>query len=85
MATASPEILRAARTMLGMQQKQMSKLAGISTPTLHKIESGNKRIAIEYVERLQAALEKAGVEFLGEGEVSGEGLRWRTKPHRAIT
>ena len=79
MAIASTEILRAARSMLGMQQEKLAKLAGISTPTLHKIESGNKRIAIEYVERVQVALENEGIEFLGEGEVSGEGLRWRVK------
>lgn len=82
MAIASTEILRAARSMLGMQQEKLAKLAGISTPTLHKIESGNKRIAIEYVERVQAALENEGIEFLGEGEVSGEGLRWRVKRRR---
>jgi DNA-binding XRE family transcriptional regulator len=85
MATASTAILRAARSMLGLHQEQMAKLAGISTPTLHKIENGNKRIAIEYVERLQVAFEKAGIEFLGEGEVSGEGLRWRAKRRHAST
>lgn len=85
MATASAEILRAARTMLGMHQEQLAKLAGISTPTLHKIESGKKGVALEYVERVQFALEQAGIEFLGEGEVSGEGIRWRVKRRHAKT
>lgn len=71
--------------MLGMRQEQLARLAGISTPTLNKIESGSKRTALEYVERLQIALEKAGIEFVGEGEVSGEGLRWRAKHRHTST
>lgn len=79
MATASAEILKAARIMLGIHQEELARLARISTPTLHKIENGKKGVAIEYVERVQLALEEAGIEFIGEGESSGEGVRWRVK------
>jgi len=79
MAIISSEIVRAARAMLGIKQEELARLAGISTPTLRKIENGDKMIAVFYIERVQRALEIEGLEFIRESEHAGEGLRWRAK------
>jgi transcriptional regulator with XRE-family HTH domain len=78
MITASQ--LRAARALLGMRQRALAEAAGLSLPTIQRMEAseGNVRGNVDSVVKLIAALESAGVELIQEGAVShggGRGVR----------
>ena len=72
--------LRAARALLGFDQKALAGLAGLSVPTIQRMEAsdGVVRGNVDSVMRLVAALDAAGLELIGEGAVSqpgGRGIR----------
>jgi len=69
--------LRAARALLGIDQKTMAKLAGVSVPTVQRMEAsqGNVRGNVESLTRIIEALGSAGVEIISEGMASGSGGR----------
>jgi len=69
--------LRAARALLGFDQKALAGLAGLSVPTIQRMEAsdGVVRGNVDSVMRLVAALEAAGLELIGEGAVSQSGGR----------
>ncbi len=69
--------LRAARALLGIDQKTLASLAGVSVPTVQRMEAsqGNVRGIVESLTRIIEALDLAGVEILSEGMVSGTGGR----------
>jgi predicted transcriptional regulator len=78
--------LRAARAMLGIDQKTLAELAGVSVPTIQRMEAsqGNVRGVIESLTRIVEALDRAGVEMIAEGAVSASGGRGvRLKPTAA--
>lgn len=68
--------IAAARTLLGMTQPQLAKLAGLSTPTIKRMEAspGLANGMLNNVAAVRAALETAGVIFLG-GPADGVGVR----------
>lgn len=69
--------LRAARALLGLDQRELAALAGLSVPTIQRME-GSKGIVRGHVEslmRLVAALDAAGVELIAEGAASPSGGR----------
>jgi DNA-binding XRE family transcriptional regulator len=68
--------------MVGLSREKLAELAGVSLPTIVKIESEAKNVSLEYVEKVQAALESAGVEFYGDGDVKGEGVRFAKRRSR---
>lgn len=77
--------LRAARALLGIDQKTLAEMAGVSVPTVQRMEAstGNVRGVIESLTRIVEALDRAGVELIGEGAPSpqgGRGLRLKTAP-----
>ena len=75
------EQLRAARGLLGWSQSALAARAGLSLPTVKRVEAGRgPRVSDETRAKLQRALEAAGVEFIGK---NGEelGVRFR-KPRR---
>lgn len=75
--------MRAARALLGIDQKQLAELAGVSTPTIQRMEAsaGNVRGVVDTLTRVVEALDRVGVELIGEGAVSREGGRGvRLKP-----
>lgn len=77
--------MRAARTLLGIDQKTLAKLAGVSVPTIQRMEtsSGTVRGVVDSLTKVVAALEHAGVELIGEGSASaagGRGLRLKLPP-----
>ncbi|MBO9456411.1 helix-turn-helix domain-containing protein [Paracoccus sp. R12_1] len=79
--------MRAARTLLGIDQKTLAELAGLSVPTIQRMEAshGNVRGVVDSLTKVVAALELAGVELIGEGAVStvgGRGVRLRVPPSR---
>ncbi len=78
MITASQ--LRAARALLGVDQRQLAELADISLPTIQRMEAsdGMVRGNVDSLMKLIAALEGAGVELIADNAVShggGRGVR----------
>jgi len=69
--------LRAARALLGIDQKTLASLAGVSVPTVQRMEAsqGNVRGNVESLTRIIEALDLAGVEIITEGTISGAGGR----------
>ena len=77
------EQLRAARSLLGWSQTELAEHAGLSLPTVKRVEreSGDgPNVSDEAREKLRKALEKAGIEFIAEnGGGAGVRLKRRTK------
>ena len=79
----APEQLRAARALLGWSQTQLAKNAGMSLPTVKRVETGNgPRVSDKAHLALQSALDVGGVEFIDENG-GGPGVRLR-KRQRAM-
>ena len=80
--------LRAARALLGIDQKSLAELAGVSVPTIQRMEAseGNVRGVVDSLTKVVEALNRAGVELIGEGALSadgGRGVRLRKPPESA--
>ena len=73
----TPNQLRAARSLLGIDQRRLSELAGLSVPTIQRMEAsiGMIRGNVDSLTKLITALEVAGVDFIGENSASYEGGR----------
>jgi transcriptional regulator with XRE-family HTH domain len=74
--------LRAARALLGMDQRALAHAARLSVPTIQRMEAseGVIRGTVDSLMKLIAALEAAGVELINEGDTSpagGRGVRLR--------
>ena len=74
--------VRAARALLGIDQRQLADLSGLSVPTIQRMEASEDVIRgnVDSLTKLIAALEKCGVELIGDGSVSqggGRGVRLR--------
>lgn len=69
--------LRAARALLGIDQRTLAEMAGVSVPTVQRMESsgGTVRGVIESLTRIVEALDRAGVELIADGAVSTAGGR----------
>jgi transcriptional regulator with XRE-family HTH domain len=69
--------MRAARALLGIDQKTLAELAGVSLPTIQRMEAsaGNVRGVVESLTRVVEALDRAGVALIGEHARSDEGGR----------
>ncbi|MBX5454499.1 MAG: helix-turn-helix transcriptional regulator [Acidobacteriia bacterium] len=69
--------LRAARALLGIDQKKLAELCGLSVPTIQRMEAseGVIRGTVDSLTKLVDALAAAGIELIGEGEVSSGGGR----------
>lgn len=77
--------MRAARALLGFDQRELSDLAGISVPTIQRMEGsiGMIRANVDSLMKLIKALDEAGVELIDEGALSvgsGRGVRMKTRP-----
>ena len=80
MITASQ--LRGARALLGIDQQKMAELAGVSLPTIQRMEASpdNVRGIVGSLMKVLNALDKAGIEVIGDGAVStggGRGVRFK--------
>jgi transcriptional regulator with XRE-family HTH domain len=74
--------LRAARALLGIDQRRLAELSGLSVPTIQRMEAsdGLVRGNVDSLMKLIAALEGAGLELITEGAPSsgaGRGVRLR--------
>ena len=69
--------IRAARALVSIDQRTLADLAGLSLPTIQRMEAsdGVVRGNVDSLMKLMGALEAAGVEFLAEGAVSAGGGR----------
>jgi transcriptional regulator with XRE-family HTH domain len=77
--------MRAARALLGIDQKTLAERSGLSVPTIQRMEAslGNVRGTVDSLTKVVAALEVAGVELIGESSVStgaGRGVRLKSPP-----
>src|SRR5664279_6165178 len=64
--------LRAVRALLGIDQRQLADLAGLSVPTIQRMEASNGVIRgnVDSLTKLIAAFDAAGIELIGEGVLS---------------
>ena len=74
--------LRAARVLLGIDQRQLAELSGLSVPTIQRMEASETMVRgnVDSLVKLITALEGAGIELIDEGAVSsagGRGVRLR--------
>lgn len=70
--------IRGARAMLGIDQPTLAAMAGLSRPTIQRLEHpdfGPDHSALRIVTAVMRALEEAGVEFLAPANGQGEGVR----------
>jgi transcriptional regulator with XRE-family HTH domain len=69
--------LRAARGLLGIGQRELAKICGLSLPTIQRMESsdGVVRGNVDSLMKLVDALGAVGIELIGEGASSTGGSR----------
>ena len=69
--------IRAARALLGWSQAKLAEEAGVSVITVKRLEASDAPFHARYdiVMKVQDAVERAGVEILGEGFSHGLQLR----------
>jgi transcriptional regulator with XRE-family HTH domain len=69
--------MRAARALLGLDQRQLAALAGLSLPTIQRMETsgGVVRGNVDSLMKLVDALSAGGIELIGEGAASTAGGR----------
>jgi transcriptional regulator with XRE-family HTH domain len=72
--------LRAARALLGIDQRKLADACGLSLPTIQRMEAseGVIRGNVDSLMKLIGALESLGVDLIGDGAASpggGRGVR----------
>jgi transcriptional regulator with XRE-family HTH domain len=72
--------MRAARALLGIDQRALAQRSGLSLPTIQRMESSDGVIRgnVDSLMKLVEALAAAGIELIGEGTDShggGRGVR----------
>jgi len=80
--------IKAARLFLGWEQADLAEKAGVSLPTIQRIENpkfGPGRSRLELIERLVAALEAGGVELIAPDSVKGPGVRLVSNARGEVT
>ena len=74
--------MKAARALLGIDQKTLAELAGVSVPTIQRMEAsqGTVRGFVDSLTKVVNALDNAGIELIGDRAQSlggGRGVRLR--------
>lgn len=75
--------LRAARALIGIEQRKLAELSGLSVPTIQRMEAseGTIRGNVDSLVKLIDALDAAGIELIGDNAASsagGRGVRLKT-------
>jgi len=75
--------MKAARALLGIDQRALAAASGVSLPTIRRMEtsSNNVRANVDTLVKVIRALEDANVELISEGIVSqgsGRGVRLKS-------
>jgi transcriptional regulator with XRE-family HTH domain len=76
--------MRAARMLLGIDQRQLADMSGLSVPTIQRMEASDTVVRgnVDSLMKLINALDRAGIELIGEGAAStgqGRGIRLKKK------
>lgn len=79
--------VRAARALLGIDQRQLAERAGVSLPTIQRMEAsdGVVRGIVDTLMKVIDALEAEGIELIGDNRPSeggGRGVRLRAPAPR---
>ncbi len=74
--------MRAARALLGIDQRTLAELSSVSLPTIQRMEAseGNVRGVVDTLTKVVEALNTAGVELIGDNAPSpggGRGVRFK--------
>ena len=74
--------MRAARALLGLDQRRLAELSGLSLPTIQRMEAseGVIRGNVDSLMKLVGALDQAGVALIGDNATSpggGRGVRFK--------
>jgi transcriptional regulator with XRE-family HTH domain len=77
--------LRASRALLGIDQRQLAEAAGLSLPTIQRMEASDGVIRgnVDSLMKLVAALDALGIELIGDNATShggGRGIRLKRAP-----
>ena len=69
--------LRAARSLIGIGQRELAERAGLSLPTIQRMEASDGVIRgnVDSLMKLVDALSLSGIELIGEDSVSAGGGR----------
>lgn len=69
--------MRAARALIGIDQRKLAELCGLSLPTIQRMEAsdGVVRGNVDSLMKLVTALESAGIELISDNTPSGGGGR----------
>ena len=82
--------LRAARVLLGIDQRQLAEMSSLSVPTIQRMEASETMVRgnVDSLVKLITAFDAAGIEMIDEGAAShsqGRGVRLKIKPGSAKT
>jgi len=80
--------LRAARALLGIDQRELAQRSSLSLPTIQRMEAseGVIRGNVDSLMKLVEALSVAGIELIADGAASsagGRGVRLKSPPQSA--
>ena len=69
--------LRAARALLGIDQRELAQRCSLSLPTIQRMEASDGVIRgnVDSLVKLVEALAAAGIELIGDGAASASGGR----------
>jgi transcriptional regulator with XRE-family HTH domain len=75
--------MRAARALLGIDQRQLAELSGVSLPTIQRMEAsaGVVRGIVDTLMKVVEAIDRAGIELIGENAASNAGGRGARLKH----
>lgn len=79
--------MRAARALLGIDQQTLAERAGVSLPTIQRMEAseGNVRGVVDTLMKVVGAFDAAGIELISESRPSiGQGRGVRLKERAAV-
>jgi transcriptional regulator with XRE-family HTH domain len=83
--------MRAARALLGIDQRALAELSGVSLPTIQRMEAseGNVRGVVDTLMKVIEAFDRAGIALIGDNAASpggGRGVRFKqAKPPSGST
>lgn len=74
--------MRAARALLGIDQKELAEMSRVSLPTIQRMEAsaGNVRGVVDTLTKVIEAFDRAGVTLIGDDAASaggGRGVRFK--------
>lgn len=73
----SPAQMKAARALAGWDQRQLAESAGVSLPTIQRMETSDDTVRgnVDTLVKVIEALDRAGVVLVAAGAVSDSGGR----------